>query len=227
MKNLLIVCAALLAGCGAGGSSDKGAQASTASFPLKAGLTARVASGATETFNVSGTCTGSATFTRSAATASTFEGKASLETVQSVEVEFADCTPASNSASGTDHVDANLVPLGASVPDVEYSVLLKVPAPLPTSVKVGDAGEYATLATYTDSSKAVATGQRVFSFVVEADTANTAIVNLTMKSYDAATQLLFTQQSRHRIAADGSLTLVSIDVQFSTTSGNHQLYTRA
>lgn len=227
MKNLLIVCVALLVGCGAGGSANKGATVSTESFPLKAGLSARAASGATETFTVSGTCTGSATFTRSAASASTFEGKASLETIQSVAVEFSDCTPDSNTVSGSDHVDANQAPLGSSVPDLEYAALLNAATPLPASVKVGDSGDYATLATYADSSKTVVTGQRVLSFVVEAETANTAIVNLIVKGYDATAQLLFTQQSRHRIAADGSLSLMSIDVQFSTTSNNHQVYTRA
>jgi hypothetical protein len=61
---------------------------------------------------------------------------------------------------------------------------------------------------------------------IEADGAGTAIVHLVVKSYDAAAQLLFTQQSRHRIAADGGLTLVSIDVQFSTTGTNRQLCSR-
>jgi hypothetical protein len=100
-------------------------------------------------------------------------------------------------------------------------------SPLPDSVKVGDTANYATLASYTDSSKANTTGTRVLSFVVEADTADTAIVNFITRSYNTASQLMFTQQSRLRMAADGSLTLVSIDVQFSTSSTNRQIYTKA
>ena len=58
--------------------------------------------------------------------------------------------------------------------------------------------------------------------------ANTAIVNLISKTYDTATpaQLLITQQSRYRIAADGSLSIITIDNQFSTNSTDHYVYTK-
>ena len=91
---------------------------------------------------------------------------------------------------------------------------------------MGDTAVYATLTTYTDSTKTVTTGQRILSYVVEADTADTAIVNLISKGYNTSNQLLFTQQSRLRISASGALTAVSIDVQYSTTSTNHLVYTK-
>jgi uncharacterized membrane protein required for colicin V production len=85
----------------------------------------------------------------------------------------------------------------------------------------------AWLTTYSDSTKTVAMGQRILGYVVAAATANTAIVNFITKGYDASSQLLFTQQSRLRIAADGTLTVVSIDIQSSTTNTNHFTFTKS
>lgn len=70
------------------------------------------------------------------------------------------------------------------------------------------------------------TGSRVFSYVVEADTLSTAIVNVIAKDYDTSNQLILTQQSRYRIAADGKLTSTSIDAQYSTTSTSHFVLTK-
>ena len=67
----------------------------------------------------------------------------------------------------------------------------------------------------------------MLSYVVEADTANTAIVNLISKAYNTANQPLFTQQGRYRIAADGTLSVMTIDIQYSTTSTTHLIYTKS
>ena len=97
---------------------------------------------------------------------------------------------------------------------------------MPATASVGSTGVVANLTVYTDSTKAVVSGQRQLSYVVEADTSTTAIVNLITRSYNASNQLLFTQQSRFRIGATGPVTAVSIDVQYSTTSTNRLVYTR-
>lgn len=217
----------LLAGCGGGGGDGGGAATATTSFPLKAGFSARVAGGSTDNFTVSGTCAGTATFTNGAATVSSFEGVAGFAAAQTVTVNLTNCTPATNAVSGVGYYDGSYSPLGSSILGVEYAKFLAAPPPLPTSVKVGDAAVYTTLTTYTDSTKSVITGQRILSYVVDADTANTAIVNLIAKAYNSSSQLLFTQQGRYRIAADGALTVVSIDVQYSTTSTNHLIYTKS
>jgi hypothetical protein len=182
--------------------------------------------GSTDNFTLSGTCTGTATIANGAATPSTFEGVVGFAATQTATVNLTNCTPATNFISGTSYYDGGYIPLGSSIPGVEYAKFLTLPPPPPTAVKVGDTAVYATLTTFTDSTKIVVTGQRVLSYVVEADTANTAVVNLISKGYDTLHQLLFTQQSRYRIAADGTLTVLTIDVQYSTTSTTHLLYTR-
>jgi len=196
------------------------------SFPLQAGIRARVAGGSTDNFSISGTCAGTATFTNGAAAASTFEGVSGFAAPTTVTVNFTNCTPATNALSGIGYVDGNYSPLGSSIPGVEYTKFVSVPAPLPASVRVGDTAVYSAQTTYTDSTKSVTTGERILSYVIEADTATTATVNLITKGYDTSNQLLFTQQTRYRIAGDGTLTIVSIDVQFSTTSTNRLIYTK-
>ena len=109
---------------------------------------------------------------------------------------------------------------------MEYTKFQTLPPALPPSVKVGDTAVFTTLITYTDSTKATVTGQRILSYVIESDAADTAIANFITRSYNAANQLLFTQQSRLRIASNGTLTALSIDLQFATTSTNHFVYTK-
>lgn len=219
---------ALMAGCGGGGGDPGGAGtvAATTAFPLLAGYRARISAGSNDNFTISGTCAGIAQIANGVATASNFEGVAGFAATQNATVTFSNCTPAASTASGTNYFDANYASLGTSVSGVEYSTITTVPMPLPTSVKVGDSAVYATLTTYADSTKAVLTGQRVLNFVIEADTASTAIANLVAKTYGTSNQLLLTQQIRYRMVADGTLTLVTIDVQYAGTSTAHLLYTK-
>lgn len=99
-------------------------------------------------------------------------------------------------------------------------------AALPASVKAGDTGLLGTETVYTDSSKAVLAGKVDFSYVVASDTATTAMVTLILISYNASNQPLLTQQAKYRISGDGTLTIVSNDLQFSTTSTTHLLLTK-
>jgi hypothetical protein len=217
---------ALLAGCGGGGGDSVGVTVSTAAFPVQAGYTARTVAGATDNFTISGTCTGTATLTSSASTASTFESVAGFSTTETLTAQFTNCTPASQASISTSYFDSVYTPIGSSTVGTEYAVLLTAATPIPVSVHVGDTAIYATLTTYTDSTKTVTTGQRVLSYVIEADTASTAIVNVIAKGYNATGQLLFTEQTRYRIALNGTLTIVTIDVQHSTTSTSHFVYTK-
>ena len=222
-----IVSVALLAGCG-GGGGDSAAPPSTPAnsvFALSAGYKARVASGANESFNLSGSCSGTATINTNAAAPSTFEGVSGFAAGQISTVNFTNCTPAASSATGTTYYNADSVNIGLSIVGGEYSKFESPPSQLPASVKVGDTAVFATLTTYADSTKAVPTGKRVLSYMIESDTTTTAIANIITRSYDLSNQLLATQQSRYRMAETGALTLASIDVQFSTTSSIHLIYT--
>ena len=215
-----------LYGCGGGGSDYGSTVTPVTSFALQAGYKARVTAGATDNFSVSGTCSGSATITTSAATPAAFEGVAGYSVTTTLTRNLTDCTPASSAVTSTGYYDSNYAPIGSSTPGIEYAKFLAAPLAIPTAVKVGDTATLSTLTLYSDSTKATVTGQRLLSYVIEADTATTAIANLISKAYNTSSQLLFTQQSRYRIAADGTLSVISIDVQESTTGTTHLLYTK-
>jgi len=226
-----LLVAAVLTGCGGGGGGDSGVTTSTPpvtstnSFSLADGYKARLLAGATDNFNLSGTCTGTATIATAAAAPATFEGVTGFSATQNSSASFSNCLPATSSATGSTYYDANYVPIGQSITGGEYSKYEALPAALPASVKVGDAGDIVALTTYSDSTKATITGRRVFSYVINADTPTTVFADIFIRTYNTSAQLLSTQQSRYRMAVNGSLTLASIDVQFSTTSTVHLVYT--
>lgn len=230
-----ILSTAVLSACGGGGGSGNSttAAANTAatsqqpvtSFPLQAAYKTRVANGARDNFNVSGSCSGAATISSSAPAAATFEGAAALSVAGTTTITFTNCTPASTAATSTVYYDSNYNMLGHSTPGVEYAKFPTAPATLPTSVKVGDTAVYGTETVYTDSSKQTIKGQRTLSYVVEADGPSTAILNLITRDVNASNQLLFTQQTKYRISADGTLAAVTVDIQYSTTSTNHFVFT--
>lgn len=239
-------CAALLAGCGGSpsGSTTAGStvtstpatptppagagsspSTSAASFALAAGYQARVASGANDAFNVSGSCDGTATIVAAAAIPASFEGVAGFSAAQVSTILFSNCTPPSSLSMGTTYFNADGVPIGLNIVGGEYAKPASAAADFPVMVKVGDSAVLSTQTSYTDSTQSVVSGRRTIGFVIEADTGTTAIANLITRSYNTSEQLLATQQSRFRVAENGSLTLLSIDVQFSTTSTVHLVYT--
>lgn len=215
----------VLFGCGGGGSGASGPIVT--SFPLQSGYKARVASGSVTNYTISGTCSGSATVSVSAPTADTFEGAPALSATGTSTMNFANCTPSSIAATSTSYYDSNYNSLGHSTVGTEYGKFLTVPSPVPTSVKIGDTAVVGTETIYTDSTKTTTKGQRTRSYVIEADGASTstAIVNLITRDFNTANQLLFTDQNRYRIVANGALTPVSEDVQYSTTSTTHLVLT--
>jgi hypothetical protein len=220
----------LLSGCGGGGGDSATTTATataTINFPLLSGYKARIATGSTDNFIVSGTCSGTATLTNGAATAGTFQSVVGYTVVQTTTANLTNCTPSSNATTGTGYYDSNYSPLGSQVLGTEFTKYITLPPALPSSVKVGDTAAYATQNVFTDSTMATATGQRFISYVIEADSSSTAIVNLITKSYSRVGQLLYTQQSRYRIAEDGFLTIVSIEIQYSTYSLTRLLYTKS
>ena len=163
--------ASLLAACGGGGGGGTETPPtptttpSTLSFALNAGYDARIAGGATDNFNLSGSCSGTAAIAIAAATPSTFEGVTGYAAGQVSTVNFSNCSPQTSSATGTTYYNASYVPIGLSVIGGEYSKFESAPTDLPSSVKLGDTATFATLTTYADSTKVVPTGKRVLSYV--------------------------------------------------------------
>ena len=214
-----------LAGCGGGGGGSS--PTPVTSFPLQTGYKTLVANGASWNLSISDTCTGSGSLSTSSPGAATFEGASVLSVTQTISISFTNCTPASQVITALGYYDTNYNPLGGSILGVEYAVYqAPLPLPLPTSVSVGNTGVLGTATLYTDSTKTTTTGSRIMSWAIESGTTTTAVVNFISKKYDMSSQLLVTSQARYSINASGTLTLISIDVQYSTTSTNHFLYTR-
>lgn len=217
---------AILVGCGGGiphATTPVGTVASTLSFPLKAALDAVTANGASFTLHANGTlatqatdgaCTGTLTVIQTPAnTAVTFEGTSALQSTSVVRTDYTNCAPASATSTETDYFDSSsYLPLGFSVQGGQYGVYRSAPT-IPVTVTVGMSGVIGTVDIFTDSTKVVSAGHADRSYIIEADTATTAIANAITRTYNAANTLLSTSQVRYRIDALGSFTAVSEDVQ--------------
>lgn len=226
----LAVTSTFLAACGGGGGGDTVATAtspivSTASFPMQSSYRALVASGYTKSFTISGTCSGSGNKSSSpAATPATFEGVAGLSATATFTINFTNCTPASTAVTSTAYFDTNYDPRGINSTGVNYGVYLQ-PLVIPMTVTVGGTGILGTQTLYTSSTKVTPNGRIDLSYVVEADTASSAIVNLIAKMYNSAGTLTATEQDRYRITSSGALTPTSIDIQYANGSTNHLVLT--
>ncbi len=223
IKSLFAISALMtLAACGGGGSST--APSTTTTYPLRSGYQSLISQSEVNSFSISGTCTGTATETRSAAVPATFEGTTGVSTTTTLTGSYSNCTPASFASTGISYYDTNYKPLGSATPGSDYAVYSVTD--LPISVKVGDTAQFGTADVYSSSTKQVKTGTRTLSYAVETDSGNTAIINVITKAYNTSNQLLFTQQSRSRINASGQFTAVSKDIQYSTTNTSHMLWTK-
>jgi hypothetical protein len=218
----------LLSACGGGGGgtpTPTGPVTSTLSFPLQTGYRTLIANGAANNFTISGTCGGSGSHTVGGAnTPATFEGAAGLSAASTWTMNFTGCTPSSTAATSTTYYDSNYVPRGFSSVGSNYGVYLTAPT-IPSTIMVGNTGTIGTQTLYTNSTKTVGNGTSVVSYVVEADTATTAIINLIDRSYNASGTLIATEQDRYRIDSAGNLTPVSADIQYANTSTTHLVFT--
>lgn len=223
--------ASLLAACGGGGggytaTTTPPAVESTDSFALSVGYKARIASGATDNFNITGGCEGTATIKTEPSASATFEGVAGYSSAQTSTVNFTkNCSPPTKTVTGSTFYNLKYVPIGQSINGGDYSRFQAPPADLPALVKVNDSGTIATLTTYDSSTSTVPTGKRVLSYEIKADTSSTVLTNIITRTYDAANNLLVTETSTYRTAVNGSLTRVLLDVQFSFNSTIHLIYT--
>lgn len=211
MKKMLCpAVAALLAACGGG---DGG---STTSFPLRAGYQAYVAAGSSQTYAVSGSCTGTARVTNGRPVPTVFEGVPGYAVTQTTSVSFTNCSPASTTETVTAYYDGNYAPLGSSSASGEYVKFDALPSAAPVAVSVGDSAGYGTQTIYADGGKTVVLGRNVLGYAIEPETAGTAVANLVTRTFDASNQLSSTTQERYRIGVDGTFTPLSVDVQYGT-----------
>lgn len=208
-------------GGGGGGGGASGPVSSTNTFDIRSGLARLVANGSSNTLTVSGTCAGTFVLTSGpASTNAVFEGSAALSRSSVASLTVSNCTPASNVGTTTGYYDSNYAPLGYATVGGDYGVWSATPT-LPTAAKVGDVAVLGTINKYTNSTKSTSAGKQENSYVIEADTSTTAIANVISKTYNASNTLTLTEQDRYRVAADGSLTLTSIDIQYANGSTTH------
>jgi hypothetical protein len=130
---------------------------------------------------------------------------------------------ASSATSFTSYYDTNYIPLGFNSVGV-YGVYLTAPV-FPASVIVGNTGIIGTVTLYTDSTKTTGNGREDLSYVIEPDTASTAIVNVISKLYNATPALIATEQNRFSIATTGALVPISTDIQYANISTLHLVFT--
>ncbi len=149
-----------------------------------------------------------------ATTATTFEGSPALSSNAVGTYSWTGCTPASGSTTIVRYYDSNYLPLGRQVVGDDYGVFTGSPT-LPTTAKVGDVYVIGTQQEYSNSTKTTPTGREDTTLVMEADTATTAIANLISKSYNTSGTLTATEQNRYRVAANGTLTPISFDIQYA------------
>jgi len=215
---------AALAGCGGsgGGGGTPAPVASTLPFPLLSAYQSLIASGVTNTFTVSGTCSGSGSTVTTALPSTSTPGSAT--TTQIMALSGGNCIPSSVQTSSASY-DNNYSLLGTGGVNNSVGTFNPVSALPSTPVHVGDIGILGTETFSTGSTSPTASGTLYQSYIIEADTATTAIVNIISTTYNAANKLTLTEQDRYRIAATGALTPVSTDLQYAYTSANHLLLT--
>ena len=238
----------VLAACGGGGGTPAATTSPSASFALGAGYKAYIAGGSDKSFNVAVTtvavgstagssCNGTARIVTVPALQTTFEGFTAYPLTQdSTLTLMAPCAiTASPPTHGTTYYNANYVPIGLSITGGDYSKFDSAQPDqltLPASVAINDTATFDTLTSYTDSTKMTRTGTRTLSYQITQDPTNTspAIANIITVFSDVGTpaNVLSTQTSSYGMAADGTLTLRSIDVQFSPFADpkqTHLVYT--
>ena len=192
---------ALMTACGGGGGGSSGPVASTSTFNVLAAYVSTFTSPSVNNFNISGSSgstsvSGSGTATIGNVSSGTFEGQSALQRTTTVTGSFTvNGTSYPLNSSQVSWTDSNYVPLGSV--DNEYTVITGTPT-LPTAVRVGDTGPVYTANRYTNSSKTTLLGTVTSTYVVEADTASTALVTLinTYKNTSNQTQKIGSAQFR-------------------------------
>jgi hypothetical protein len=207
------VVAAVLAGCGGGGggTDSGGTPPATVTIPLSAAIANYVNQARSATVSVSGSVTaagqtlpvsGSATWTETTGPG-TFEGQAALRKNMSINGSL---SVAGQSAPFSDvsqaYFDPNYRPLGATSSS-GYCVTTSSSA-MPATAHVGDTGPWFTQACYTSSAKLSTTGTITTAYVIEPETAATAVLKLLVTT--TANGQTLSSHNTFRVGTDGAIT---------------------
>jgi hypothetical protein len=202
----------LMTACGGGGGGGAAAPvASTDTFPLTTILANSLQSGS-NTFTISGTSsgnaiTGSGTATRGSLSAGTFEGVAAQQRTTTVTGSFAiNGTSYALNDSSVDWFDSNNVPVGESG-GTDYVVVTGTPT-IPATVRVNDTGTLYTANRYSNNTKSVLRGTVTVTYVVESDTATSALLTLIRTEKDNSNTTTSTNSAQVRVTPAGALTRI-------------------
>lgn len=226
VRSVSLLALVALSACGGGGGDGGGGgggstTASTSAFPLAAGYRAILTMGENANFAVSGSCQGTAAVVADPARPASFEGTSGVSVNTSSAFNVGGC-PLVASGMSVGYFDANYVPLGVTTTN-SYAVYESPRPAIPASVTVGDSGPLGTTINYTNANKTTSTGRTVATYQVIADTATTARLLVTSRETSSSGQVTYTGTTTYRIAADGTLTTLSID---STSGSTRILLTR-
>jgi len=211
-------------GGGGGGSTTAGSKPSTLTFPLAQAIANFVSSSHNYNYSVTGnvngkSVTGSGTVSYAAAVGATFEGQPALKNTITISGNVAaGGNTAPYAFTGEDYFTTNYDPLGSSgAGGVDYCVAQNNQT-YPSTVKVGDTATIGTDNCYADSTKNAQIENDVNSYLVEADSATSALVNLITNTYSLTSTLQSTAQTRFRIDQNGNANLVSVTFTDYTAS---------
>ena len=207
-----VVVSFCLVACGGGGggggaSSPSGPVASTSVFQIRAENANAYVQGS-YSFTISGTISGYAlsgggTITDGPVTSGTFEGVTALQQTSTVAgTVIANGNSIPLSSTSTSYIDSNYLPLGGV--GSEYVVYGAVN--IPVTALVNDTGVAYTASRYTNSSKSTLVGTATVTYVLQPDTASTAIFVVTSVSKDTSGVITSTETSRTRITPTGGFT---------------------
>lgn len=213
----------LLSACGGGGDVGSAGPVSPITPTLSFSTTTlknlrQVAT--SSTFSISGNCSGTGTENSGTPYATNLYGATYGKTSVTI-LNYTNCTGSGASTSNKfyDNNFSTIAILGSDGKFTEGTVINSIPA----TVKVGDTLTLANLRMYTNSSKMNQIQTGVQSIVIEADTTQSAILNIVTQVYDSNNRLLQTGQFRYRLFANGQVQ--ELNLKTDLPSGQSETWT--
>jgi Cu/Ag efflux protein CusF len=213
----------LLSACGGGGGGVSGPVASTETFSLAKVWANMLTTPSSHKITISGTIdgvavTGSGTTTFSNLSAGTFEGLPAQKQTQSGTaslVRNGQTTPVNFSTDTW--VDSNYTPKGETDADNDYVVVTAL-GNLPTDARINATGTLYTANRFATSTKAVLNGTRTATYLIEADTASTALVTMTLEHKNTSNVTTSKSTQQFRITPTGTFTRIKETTVYDKTS---------
>jgi len=210
----------LISACGGGGGGGGGPVTSAETFQLKTAYVNFFNGSNSLPFTLSGTSsgyavTGSGTLTESVPVNSTFELVSALQKNSTITYTLTvNSVTSSTASSSSSYADSNYVPLGGT--GSEYTVITGSTS-IPLTARVGDSGTWSTENRYTNSSKSSLIGTTTTTYVLEADTATTALLKIIDTDKNTSGTTTATTIETYRITPSGGITHVSASISKSPT----------